>query len=149
MSQFSEKNQKQFAELEASHERMKTLTGSLERIVETLQEGHAKLRKASKETNKRRNLVFEEQLHSKKDRDWMDQAIKKLFNVYPNMKPQPQGRVMDNPYHQEDIKPDVMLVNKERSPSQYQDGDNMSCSEKEALKQLLEASGWPKFSGTG
>ncbi|MBW0580263.1 hypothetical protein O181_119978 [Austropuccinia psidii MF-1] len=42
-----------------------------------------------------------------------------------------------------------MLVNKARSPSQYQDGDNMSYSEKEALKQLPEASSWPKFSGAG
>ncbi|MBW0536473.1 hypothetical protein O181_076188 [Austropuccinia psidii MF-1] len=76
MSQFSEKTQKQFSELEASHERMKTLTASMDKIVKTLQEGHAKLRKASKETNKRLNLVFEKQLHSKKDRDFMDQAIK-------------------------------------------------------------------------
>ncbi|MBW0534419.1 hypothetical protein O181_074134 [Austropuccinia psidii MF-1] len=42
-----------------------------------------------------------------------------------------------------------MLVKKARSPSQYQDGDNMSYSDKEALKQLSEASSWPKFSGTG
>ncbi|MBW0506841.1 hypothetical protein O181_046556 [Austropuccinia psidii MF-1] len=56
---------------------------------------------------------------------------------------------MDNPYHQYDIKPDAMLMNKERSPTQYQDGDNMSYSEKEALKQLPEASSWPRFSGTG
>ncbi|MBW0518032.1 hypothetical protein O181_057747 [Austropuccinia psidii MF-1] len=42
-----------------------------------------------------------------------------------------------------------MLVNKERSSSQYQDGDNMSHSEKEALKQLPEASSWPKFCVTG
>ncbi|MBW0588749.1 hypothetical protein O181_128464 [Austropuccinia psidii MF-1] len=65
------------------------------------------------------------------------------------MKPQPQGHVMDNPYHQDDIKPDVMLINEARSPSQYQDGDNMFYSEKEALKQLPEASSWPKFSRTG
>ncbi|MBW0484557.1 hypothetical protein O181_024272 [Austropuccinia psidii MF-1] len=65
------------------------------------------------------------------------------------MKPQPQGHVMDNPYNADDIKPDGMLGNKARSPSQYQDGDNMSYSEKEALIQLAEASSWPKFSGTG
>ncbi|MBW0504982.1 hypothetical protein O181_044697 [Austropuccinia psidii MF-1] len=65
------------------------------------------------------------------------------------MKPKPQGHVMDNPYHQDDIKPDSMLMNKTRSPSQYQDGKNMSYSEKKALKQLPEASRWPKFSGTG
>ncbi|MBW0514681.1 hypothetical protein O181_054396 [Austropuccinia psidii MF-1] len=56
---------------------------------------------------------------------------------------------MDNSYHQQDIKPDAMLVNKKRSQSQYQDGDNMSYPEKEALKQLPAASSWPKFSGTG
>ncbi|MBW0507092.1 hypothetical protein O181_046807 [Austropuccinia psidii MF-1] len=65
------------------------------------------------------------------------------------MKPQPEGHALENPYHQEDIKPDSLLVNKERSPSQDQFGDNMSYSEKEALKQLPEASSWPKFSGTG
>ncbi|MBW0517971.1 hypothetical protein O181_057686 [Austropuccinia psidii MF-1] len=65
------------------------------------------------------------------------------------MKPQPQGHVLDDPCHQEEIKPDALLVNKARSPSQYQDGDNMSYSQEEYLKQLPEASSWPKFSGTG
>ncbi|MBW0564761.1 hypothetical protein O181_104476 [Austropuccinia psidii MF-1] len=66
------------------------------------------------------------------------------------MKPQTQGHVSEiTSYHQEDIKPDSLLVNKARSPSQYQDGDNMSYNEKEALKQLPEASSWPKFFGTG
>ncbi|MBW0469170.1 hypothetical protein O181_008885 [Austropuccinia psidii MF-1] len=65
------------------------------------------------------------------------------------MKPQPQGYVFDHTYHQGDIKPDAFLKNKARSPSQYQDRENMSYSEKEELKQLPEASSWPKFSGTG
>ncbi|MBW0523571.1 hypothetical protein O181_063286 [Austropuccinia psidii MF-1] len=65
------------------------------------------------------------------------------------MKPQPQGHVMDNPYNQEDIKPDAILVNKAQSPSQYQDEDDISYSEKKALNQLPQASSWPKFSGTG
>ncbi|MBW0593349.1 hypothetical protein O181_133064 [Austropuccinia psidii MF-1] len=56
---------------------------------------------------------------------------------------------MENPYHQDDIKPDAILMNKATSQSQYHDGDNMSYSEKEALKQLPEASSWPQFSGTG
>ncbi|MBW0525049.1 hypothetical protein O181_064764 [Austropuccinia psidii MF-1] len=56
---------------------------------------------------------------------------------------------MKNPYQPDDIKPDAMFMNKAKSPSQYQDGDGMSYSEKEALKQLPEASSWPKFSGTG
>ncbi|MBW0559852.1 hypothetical protein O181_099567 [Austropuccinia psidii MF-1] len=56
---------------------------------------------------------------------------------------------MDNPYYQDEIIPDDMLVSKARSPSQYQDGDSMSYTEKEALKQIPEASSWPTFSGTG
>ncbi|MBW0593552.1 hypothetical protein O181_133267, partial [Austropuccinia psidii MF-1] len=40
MSQYAEQTQKQFAELEASHERMKKLTASMDEIVKPLQEGH-------------------------------------------------------------------------------------------------------------
>ncbi|MBW0578117.1 hypothetical protein O181_117832 [Austropuccinia psidii MF-1] len=97
MSQYAEKTQKKFAELQGSHESIKTLTDSMEKIVKTLQEGHAQLRKFSEETSKRLNLVSEEQHHSKRDRDCLDQDIKKLFNVYHKMRPQPQGHVMDNP----------------------------------------------------
>ncbi|MBW0519016.1 hypothetical protein O181_058731 [Austropuccinia psidii MF-1] len=140
MSQYAEHTQKQFAELEASHGTMKKLTASMDKIVKTLQEGHGKMRKASEETNKRLNILFEEQHHKKRDRDCLDQDINKLFIVYHNKKPQPQGHVMDNPYQPDDIKQDSMLMNRERSPSQYQDGDGMSYSEKEALKQLPEAS---------
>ncbi|MBW0489576.1 hypothetical protein O181_029291 [Austropuccinia psidii MF-1] len=143
MSQYAEQTQRKFAELQASHERMKTLTASIDEIVKTLQEGHAQFSKASEETKKRLNQVFEEQPCSRRDRDCLDQDINKLFNVYHNMKPQPQGHVMDNSYHQEDIKPNAILVNKARSPSQYQDGDNTSYYEKEALKQLPEASSCP------
>ncbi|MBW0482856.1 hypothetical protein O181_022571 [Austropuccinia psidii MF-1] len=149
MSQYAEHTQKQFAKLEESHERMKILTASMDKIVKNLHEGHSQLSKGSEETNKRLNLVFEEQHHSKRDRDCLDQDINKLFNFYHSMKPQPQGHVMDNPYHQDDIKPDTILMNKARSPSQYQDGDNMSYSEKEDLKQLPEELRWPKFSRTG
>ncbi|MBW0464931.1 hypothetical protein O181_004646 [Austropuccinia psidii MF-1] len=121
----------------------------MDKIVKTLQEVHAQLSKASEETNRKLNQVFEEQHQRRRDRDCLDQDISKLFNVYHNMKPQPQGHVMDNPYHQEEIKPDSILMNKARSPSQYQYGDNMSYSEKGSLKQLPEASSWPKFSVTG
>ncbi|MBW0588433.1 hypothetical protein O181_128148 [Austropuccinia psidii MF-1] len=149
MSQYAEQSAKQFTELEAGQERMKKTQASLEQIVKNLQEGYAQLSKASEETNKRLNLVFEEQHHSKRDRDCLYQDINKLFNVYHNLKPQQQGQVMESPYQPDDIKPDAMLMNKARSPSQYQDGDGMSYSEKEALKQLPEASSWPKFSGSG
>ncbi|MBW0565160.1 hypothetical protein O181_104875 [Austropuccinia psidii MF-1] len=122
MSQYDEQTQKQFAELEASHDRMKKLTASMDKIVKTIQEGHAQLSKASEETNKRLKIVFEEQHHTRRERDCLDQDINKLFNFYHNMKPHPQGHVMDDPYYQDDIKPDSMLVNEARSPSQYQDG---------------------------
>ncbi|MBW0476300.1 hypothetical protein O181_016015 [Austropuccinia psidii MF-1] len=89
----------------------------MEKIVKTLQEGHSQSRKASEETNKRLNQVFAEQHHSKRDRDFLDKDMNKLFNVYQNMKPQPQGHILDYPYHQEDIKPDALLVNQARSPS--------------------------------
>ncbi|MBW0545486.1 hypothetical protein O181_085201 [Austropuccinia psidii MF-1] len=89
MSQFAEKTQKQFSELQASHEWMKKLTASMEKIVKTIQEGHSQWRKASEETNKRLNQVFEEQHHIGRDRDCLDQDINKLFNVYNTMKPPP------------------------------------------------------------
>ncbi|MBW0587881.1 hypothetical protein O181_127596 [Austropuccinia psidii MF-1] len=114
MFQYAEQSSKQFAELEASHERMKKLQASMEKIVKNLQEGHAQLIKASEETNKRLNLVFEEQHQRKRDRDFLDEDINKLFNVYHKLKP--QGQVMENPYQPDDIKPDAMLMNKERSP---------------------------------
>ncbi|MBW0538311.1 hypothetical protein O181_078026, partial [Austropuccinia psidii MF-1] len=148
MSQYAEQTQKQRSEAEASHERMKILTASMDKIFKNLH-GHAQLCRALEETSKTLNLVFEGQHHRKRDRDHLDQDINQLFNICHNMKPQPQGHVMDNPYHQDDIKPDATLMNKARSPSQYQDGDNMSYSQKEALKQLPESSSWPKFSGTG
>ncbi|MBW0522222.1 hypothetical protein O181_061937 [Austropuccinia psidii MF-1] len=87
MSQFAEKTQNQFSEHQASHERMKTLTASMNKSVETLKEGHSQLSKASEETNKRMNQVFKEQNHRKRDRDCLDKEIKKLFNVYHNMNP--------------------------------------------------------------
>ncbi|MBW0485727.1 hypothetical protein O181_025442 [Austropuccinia psidii MF-1] len=119
MSQFAEQTQNQTSELQASHESMKTLTASMDEIFKTLQEGHAQLSKASEETNKSLNQVFEEKHHRKRDRYFLDQDINKLFNVYHSMKPQPQGHFMDNPYHQEEIKPQATLGNKARSPSQY------------------------------
>ncbi|MBW0493851.1 hypothetical protein O181_033566 [Austropuccinia psidii MF-1] len=76
--------------------------------------------------------------------------MEKLFNVCQNLKPQSQIKVLNNnPYHQEDIKPDSLLENKPKSPPQDQDGDKMAYSEKEALKQLMEASSWPKFFNVG
>ncbi|MBW0505496.1 hypothetical protein O181_045211 [Austropuccinia psidii MF-1] len=81
MSQYAEKTQKNFSEPEATHERMKVPIASMDKIIQKHQEGPAHLRKAPEETNKRLNLVFEEQHHSKRDRDCLHQDINKLFNV--------------------------------------------------------------------
>ncbi|MBW0485368.1 hypothetical protein O181_025083, partial [Austropuccinia psidii MF-1] len=106
--------------------------------------------KASEDTKSRLNQVLEEQNHCKRDREYLDQDIDKFFNYCQKMKLQTQGHVSGNtPYHQEEIKPDDLLEKKPGSQSQYQDGDKMTYSEKEALKQLPEASSWPKFSGIG
>ncbi|MBW0500624.1 hypothetical protein O181_040339 [Austropuccinia psidii MF-1] len=64
------------------------------------------------------------------------------------MKPQSQSHVfVNNPHLKEEIKPDSLIESKHRSPSQYQDGDSMTYSEKEALKQLTKATRWAKLSG--
>ncbi|MBW0462297.1 hypothetical protein O181_002012 [Austropuccinia psidii MF-1] len=66
------------------------------------------------------------------------------------MKPQIQGHVFgNNPHLQEEIKPYSPMESKYRSQSQYQNGDNMTYSEKEALRQLSEVTFWPKLSGVG
>ncbi|MBW0493855.1 hypothetical protein O181_033570 [Austropuccinia psidii MF-1] len=121
----------------------------MDKIVKTLQKGHAQLSKASEETNEILNQVFEKQYHFKRGNDCLDQDIKQFLNVCQNMKPQPQGHVLDDPYHQENIKKGALLVNKAISPSQYQNEDNTFYSEKEDLKQLPEASSWPKLPGPG
>ncbi|MBW0587347.1 hypothetical protein O181_127062 [Austropuccinia psidii MF-1] len=134
-SQFVEQTQKEFERLHKSISRLHKAHTLQTRTIHTLQEDYTELYKASEDTKKRLNQVLEEQNHCKRDREYLDQDIDKLFNYCQKMKPQTQGHVSGNtPYHQEDIKPDSILVNKARSPSQYQVGDNMSYTEKEALK---------------
>ncbi|MBW0541663.1 hypothetical protein O181_081378 [Austropuccinia psidii MF-1] len=82
ISQNSEQNQKKFAELQESHERIKKLIASMDKIVKSLQEGLAQLRKNSEETNKRLRRVSEELHHCKRDRDCPDEDLNKFFNVY-------------------------------------------------------------------
>ncbi|MBW0511391.1 hypothetical protein O181_051106 [Austropuccinia psidii MF-1] len=147
MSQFAVKTQEKFDELHRRNEMLKGLTTLHEAKRTSIQESCSKLCKASEETNKRLNQVFEEQYHCKRHRDFLYQYIKKI-NVFQNMKPQPQGHDLDNKY-QKDIKPDFLLDNKLISPSQYQDGDKMTYSWNKALEQLPEASSWPNFSDVG
>ncbi|MBW0521664.1 hypothetical protein O181_061379 [Austropuccinia psidii MF-1] len=129
MSQFSVQTQEQIYYPKSLNEIFQINAILQEATIKTIQESCAQFIKASEETNKRLNEVFEEQHHCIRDRDCLYQDINKFFNVYQNMKRQPQVHYLDYPYHQEDIKPDVLLGNNARSPSQYQDGDNMSYSE--------------------
>ncbi|MBW0500428.1 hypothetical protein O181_040143 [Austropuccinia psidii MF-1] len=149
ISQFAVKNQEKLDDFKRLNERLQRNSILQEATIKAIQESCDQLRKAFEETNKRLNQVFEEQHHCKRDRECLDKEINKFLNAYQNMKPQPQGHALDDPYHQEDIKPDSLLGNKARSSSQYEDGDNMYYSEKEALKQLPEASSWPKLSVAG
>ncbi|MBW0484050.1 hypothetical protein O181_023765 [Austropuccinia psidii MF-1] len=80
----------------------------------------------------------------------MNQDINKSYNERQKIQPQTHGHVFGNALHlKEDIKPGGPMEIKYRSPSQYQDGDNMTYSEKEVLKQLPEATVAPKFSCVG
>ncbi|MBW0468140.1 hypothetical protein O181_007855 [Austropuccinia psidii MF-1] len=148
-SKFVEQTQKEFERLHENISRLQEVYTLQTNTINTLQEDYTKLSKASEGSKRRPNHVLQEQTHCKRDGEDLDQDIDRLFNVFQNIKPQTQGNVLDIPYHQEDIKPDALLENKTRSPSQYQDGDNMTYSEKEAMKQLPGPSGWPKFSGIG
>ncbi|MBW0508716.1 hypothetical protein O181_048431 [Austropuccinia psidii MF-1] len=149
MSQFAVKTQEQLDDFKRLNERLQRNEILQEASIKAIQESCAQLRKASEETKKRLNKFFEEQHHCKRHRDCLDKDSNDFFNVYQKMRPQPQPHALDGPHHQEDIKPDSSLGNKERYTSQNQVGDNMSYSEKEALKNLPEATRWPKFSGTG
>ncbi|MBW0525565.1 hypothetical protein O181_065280 [Austropuccinia psidii MF-1] len=136
MSQFAVQTQESLDYFKRINERLQRNAILQEATIQGIQESCAQLSKASEETNRRLNQVFEEQHHCKRDRDFLDQDLNKFFNVYQNMKPQPEGYALENPYHQEDIKPDALLVNKARSKFKYQDGDNTSYSEKEALNSF-------------
>ncbi|MBW0498719.1 hypothetical protein O181_038434 [Austropuccinia psidii MF-1] len=148
-SQFLEQKQKEFERLHENISRLQEVHTLQTKTIDTLQEDYIKLIKASEEIKRRLNQFLEKQNHCKRDREYLSQDIDKFFNVCQSIKPQTQGNFLDIPYHQEDIKPDAFFENNPRSPSKYQDGYEMTYSEKEALKQLPEASIWQKFSGVG
>ncbi|MBW0569523.1 hypothetical protein O181_109238 [Austropuccinia psidii MF-1] len=144
-----EQTQKEYERLHESISRLQEVYTLQTRTIHTPQEDYTELYKASEDTKRGLNQVLEEQNHCKRDTEYLDQDIDKLLSYFQKMKAQTPGHVSGNtPYPQEDIKQDSLLANKGRSPSKYQDGDNMSYTEKEALKQLPEASSRPKFSGT-
>ncbi|MBW0541703.1 hypothetical protein O181_081418 [Austropuccinia psidii MF-1] len=117
MSQFAEQIQKQFLELETSHEMIEILTASMDKIVQNLQEGPAQLSKASEETNKRLNLFFEEQHHSKRDWVCLDQDKKTVQYHYANNCPKAKKKV----YATE-------KVPQEEFPTEDSDSDSMGDS---------------------
>ncbi|MBW0468057.1 hypothetical protein O181_007772 [Austropuccinia psidii MF-1] len=119
ISQFSVKTQESLNDFKRLSERLQRNAILQEATIKVIQESCSQLRKASEEPKKRLNQVFEEKHHCKRDRDFLDQDINKIFHFYQNMKPKPEGHALENPYHQEDIRTDAVLVNKARSPSKY------------------------------
>ncbi|MBW0543306.1 hypothetical protein O181_083021 [Austropuccinia psidii MF-1] len=112
VSLFAIQMQEQLDYLKRLNKRLQRNAILQEATIKAIQEICAQLSKASEETNKRLNQVFEEKTHCKGDRDCLDQEINKLLNVYQNMKAQPQGDGFNDCNHQEDIKPDASLENK-------------------------------------
>ncbi|MBW0537800.1 hypothetical protein O181_077515 [Austropuccinia psidii MF-1] len=114
-SQFEEQTQKEFERLHENVSRLQEVNTLQTKTINTLQEDYTKLSKASEETKRRLNQVLEAQNNFKRGREYLDQDIDKLFNVCQNIKHETQGNVLDNPYHQEDLKQDDFLANKPRS----------------------------------
>ncbi|MBW0545319.1 hypothetical protein O181_085034 [Austropuccinia psidii MF-1] len=117
-SQFVEKTQKEFERLHESISRIQEVYTIQTKTIHTLQEDYTESYKASEDTKRRLNQVLEGQNHCKRDREYLDQDMEKLFNYCQKIKPQTQGHVSGNTqYHQEDIKPDALLEKKPRSQS--------------------------------
>ncbi|MBW0491285.1 hypothetical protein O181_031000 [Austropuccinia psidii MF-1] len=79
-SQFVEQTQKEFERLHESISRLQKVYTLQTKIIHTLQEDYTELSKASEDTKRRLNKVLEEQNHCKRDREYLDQDIDKLFN---------------------------------------------------------------------
>ncbi|MBW0562721.1 hypothetical protein O181_102436 [Austropuccinia psidii MF-1] len=76
----------------------------------------------------------------------------KFFNVCQNINSQDQKIVPNTtytPYHKEDRKPNSLMKYEHRSTSIYQDKYKMTNSEKEALRQLPQATICLEFSCVG
>ncbi|MBW0552308.1 hypothetical protein O181_092023 [Austropuccinia psidii MF-1] len=82
MFQFAVKTKEQLDVFKRLNERFQRKAILQEATIKAIQESCAQLSKASEEKNKRLNQVFEEQHHCKRDRDFLDQDINILFNVY-------------------------------------------------------------------
>ncbi|MBW0465957.1 hypothetical protein O181_005672 [Austropuccinia psidii MF-1] len=75
MSQFSVQTQESLDDFKRLNERLKRNAILQKATIEAIQESCAQLSKASEETNKRLNQVFEEKNNCKRDRDFLDQDL--------------------------------------------------------------------------
>ncbi|MBW0525871.1 hypothetical protein O181_065586 [Austropuccinia psidii MF-1] len=76
--------------------------------------------------------------------------MSKLFNVCQNLNQKSWSHVFgNNPHLHKAIKPDSPMESKHISQTKYQNGDSMTYTEKEVLKQLQEATSRSKFCGVG
>ncbi|MBW0587177.1 hypothetical protein O181_126892 [Austropuccinia psidii MF-1] len=85
---FVEQAQEELERLHESISRLQEVYTSQTKTIQTLQEDYIELYKASEDTKRRLNQVLEEQNHCKRDREYLDQDIDKLFNFCQKMKPQ-------------------------------------------------------------
>ncbi|MBW0592544.1 hypothetical protein O181_132259 [Austropuccinia psidii MF-1] len=98
-SQFVEQTQKKFERLHESTSRLQEVYTLQTKTIHTLQEDYIELYKVSEDSKRRRlNHVLEEQNHCKRDREYLDQDIDKLFNFCQKMKPQSQGMFLETPH---------------------------------------------------
>ncbi|MBW0522541.1 hypothetical protein O181_062256 [Austropuccinia psidii MF-1] len=81
MSQFAVQTQESFDDLNTISESLQRNVILQEAKIQAIQESCAQLRKASEESRIRLNNVFEEHHHCKRDRDFLDKDINKLFYV--------------------------------------------------------------------
>ncbi|MBW0525558.1 hypothetical protein O181_065273 [Austropuccinia psidii MF-1] len=82
ISQFAVQTQESFDDFKMINERLKRNAILQEATIKAIQDSCSQLSKASEETNKRLNQVFEQQRHCKRDRNRLDEEINKFFNVY-------------------------------------------------------------------
>ncbi|MBW0462332.1 hypothetical protein O181_002047 [Austropuccinia psidii MF-1] len=124
MAQFSENTKKDLDKLKECMSRLQEANTLKMRTIHTLQKDYKRLSRYSEEIKSLRDNIT--------SKETQDQNIVPKTSYCP---------------YKEKIKKDSSWESKHRSPSQYQDGDNMTYLEKEALKNLTEATNWPNFSG--
>ncbi|MBW0530541.1 hypothetical protein O181_070256 [Austropuccinia psidii MF-1] len=85
MYQFPEQAKKEFERLHEKISRLQEVNTLKPKTINNFQEDYNKLSKASEKTKKRLNNVLEEKYHQKRDREYLDQVMQKLFHVCQNL----------------------------------------------------------------